>query len=184
MSPKDKIPPDHIYLDPATGEIVEEETDDVVQIPRVDLETTEHPDEALLEAIGRKLYALEAVVARLKTQLAWEEFRLAGFRERVTKACQAALARIKERTKKKTYEASTATFKFRNSSHLEVRDEAAAIEHAMDEGELDAIKTTTTLLPSKLPKDLVDEGKWPGVVRVEEPDKFSIKINLREEKKG
>jgi len=173
-----KTIPEPLWIDPFTGEIIDHEADDfdpslgiLIEGPHPD---DPSPEEAELEDIGdylsRQYTLIDAEVSALKTQFERRVSALNGKRKYLAFTYEGHFERLLKRDleggKKKSRDFSHGRAGFRTSKRVEIKDEQAALGWAAMNC-TEAIRKSVSLVKSKLPKDMVEDGSVPGVERVE-----------------
>ena len=167
-----------LWIDPFTGEILDHKAPDfdpslglLIEGPHPD---DPSPEEAELEDIGdylsRQYTLIDAEISALKTQFERRVSALNGRRKYLAYRYEQQFERLLhldlEGGKKKSRDFSHGRAGFRTSKRVEIKDEQAALGWAAMNC-TEAIRKSVSLIKSKLPKDMVEEGGVPGVERVE-----------------
>jgi hypothetical protein len=166
-----------IWVDPSTGEIVDPEEAGERELVELEGRSPSDPDpeEAELEELGdylsRHYMIIQAEVASLKEQCRRRVSILEARRRHLSWQYEPAFERLLTKSlqggKKKSRDFSHGRAGFRTSKRIEVSDPEAALGWAsMNCNE--AIKRTSSLIKSKLPVDMIEEGGVPGVERIQE----------------
>lgn len=158
--------PESIWVDPATGEIVDEGTEGAVELHlEAEERAAQRPDEDWLgDWLTRQHVHLNAEEAALKEQHKKRMGQIAARRSYLSwaydKRIENVVTRALEGQRKRSVEFAFGSAGFRSSTKTDVTDEMIALSWAKEHAP-DAIKKTPDkLLVSKLPK-----GDVPGVER-------------------
>ena len=171
-----------LWVDPSTGEILDHDAKDFDSSAAVMIPVGADPDPADVELeylgdyISRQYLLLDAEISALQEQCRRRVQALSARKKYLGWQFETPFRNLLEKNleggTKKSRDFSHGRAGFRTSKRIEVSDPDAAMGWASMNC-TEAIKRSSSLIKSKLPIDMVEDGSVPGVARVVE-SKFYI----------